>query len=152
MSTELHIEQIPDRISEHLLNTVGGFGWQRSRHSYYVFPSMDTRPHEHLTFAVGILPSNDIVINSRQKRNTGLKVYTAFAVGWVHKLRKERQKQDERDAFREERRLVAALFGVDRNPGLVMRITGFPVRTSLGTDTIIHGEIAGEILHNYALA
>lgn len=149
----LSVVDIRTRLADHIeteLSADATGAWRRSRHAPGRFPGVaDTRDEAHHGFAIS-LPETSPVTEGRQRPTPGLYSATAVLIRWGHRLRADGASDDYDAALEAERRLVAAIETLDRDPAMHPRVIGLG-RSETPDGLLFLGELRLAVLHHLPL-
>lgn len=145
----LTVRRLVERIEEHLRVQLPD--WRQSVYPVELMP-YDSRPSQHLCWAVAV-PLSNVATLDRRRVSVGSHVTTGVQVGWAYRLRDDGIALDLAEAYDAEAAIVATLLSIDQDPDLGLQIDRMARRVVPG-DTGSHlmvGTIELACHHRYPL-
>lgn len=114
----LTVRQLSERLAAHLAVQLPD--WRQSIYPVELMP-YDTRPTQHLCWAIGLGVSTVAALD-RRRVTVGTHTTTGVTVAWAYRLRDDGVVADVDAAYDAEAALVAALLTIDQDPDLGLQL------------------------------
>lgn len=129
----LTVRHLSERLAEHLRLQLPD--WRQSVYPVELMP-YDTRPSQHLCWAIG-LATSQVAALDRRRVNVGTHTSTTVQVAWAYRLRDDGIVHDQDLAYDAEAALVAALLTIDQDPDLGVQLERMSRRVVPGEGSAI---------------